>query len=87
MFIKEKLLGLKTPDIQGMFRSFLGAYRMNILSIESKIRKIAICPFSDVTKWFKTVYLQNQTLYRDFNQELKFVQFLGRFFRENFIFG
>ena len=44
MLIKVKLLGLKSPELQVVFSSFLGMYPMDIISIESKLGKIAFCP-------------------------------------------
>ena len=44
MLIKEKLLGLKSPEFQDVFSSFLGTYLMDIISIESKLGNLAFCP-------------------------------------------
>ena len=44
MVTKEKLLALKSPEFYDVFSSYLETYPVDIISIESKLRKLAFCP-------------------------------------------
>ena len=77
MLIKEKLLNLKSPEIQGVFSSFLGTYPMDIISIESKLEKLAFCPVT--SKNGSERHTRKTRHARDLSQESKFLLFLGQF--------
>ena len=72
MLIKEKLLDVKLPECQGMFSSFVESYFMDILLIESELKKLAFCIVMSQNRSRGRISKKKQKHSRDINQGSKF---------------